>query len=221
MRTWWYSRVLGEGSISEDTSTDGQLLDAWRSGDRDAGNELVRRHTPALYRFFSRRAEDSVADLTQRTFLACVERRDRLPAEISFRAYLLGIARKKLLHHYRKKEREGRAMAVERESPLDSIRSPSGRAAAQEQQRLLLTALRTLPGELQMTIELYYWEGLRLAEIGRVFEIPEGTVKSRLTRARELLRKGISDAAADPALRQSTLDDLDQWAASLREPDPN
>ncbi|MEZ4372915.1 MAG: sigma-70 family RNA polymerase sigma factor [Polyangiaceae bacterium] len=47
----------------------------------------------------------------------------------------------------------------------------------------LVEALQRLPLDLQMAIELYYWEELSVAELAEALEIPAGTVKSRLHRA--------------------------------------
>lgn len=202
--------------ITDTRRTDFDLLNAWRAGDKKAGNELVRRHNSTLYRFFKYRAPEALADLTQATFLACVESRDRAPAG-SFGAYLLGIARHKLLHYLRKRQREDRAYDRAKTVPMDSIRTASRAAHMHQQQRMLLTALRGLPMDLQLTIELHYWEGLTLAEVAQVLEIPEGTVKSRLNRARAGLRDRIAALAESPELRKSTLDNLERWARSLRD----
>jgi RNA polymerase sigma-70 factor (ECF subfamily) len=196
--------------------TDIDLLTAWRQGDKRSGNELVRRHFTTLYRFYRNKVDDNIADLMQRTFLACVEARDRVPEDVSFRAYLLGIARNKLLHHFRKRHREDRALRREELTPADAPGSPSRVMAIQQEQRLLLRAMRALPLDLQIAVELFYWEELKIAEIASVLEVPEGTVKSRLARAKTLLRTLIVDAAITEDLRRSTVDNLEVWARSLR-----
>ena len=78
-------------------SDDLDLLEAWRAGDKEAAGTLLRRHFSRVFQFFRSKLDDHVDDLTQRTFMACVEARERLRPEVSFRAYLLGIARKQLL----------------------------------------------------------------------------------------------------------------------------
>ena len=77
-------------------------------------------------------------------------------------------------------------------------------------------ALRRLPVDLQITIELHYWEEMELEDIGKVLEIPGGTVKSRLFRARKLLREQVEQLEAGDALRESTVRDLDGWMRSMR-----
>jgi DNA-directed RNA polymerase specialized sigma24 family protein len=56
-------------------ATDIELLEAWRGGDRRAGEQLFERHYAAVARFFRNKLEFGVDDLIQRTFLACVEGR--------------------------------------------------------------------------------------------------------------------------------------------------
>ena len=109
-------------------ASDTELLDAWRNGDDKAGNQLVRRHFDALFRFFRSRIDDHVADLVQQTFLGCVESRERIPPE-GFRPYLFGIARKKLLMHLRGSHRRGKVIAevdatgVDAQAAYDMIKS--------------------------------------------------------------------------------------------------
>jgi RNA polymerase sigma-70 factor (ECF subfamily) len=202
--------------VEEREESDVELLTLWRAGDERAGNALVRRHFAALYRFFRNKVDESPKDLMQRTFLTCVEVLDRVPDDISFRTYLLGIARNKLLHHWRGQERQRRAMRTAASLDRDVPGSPSWAVALAQEQRLLLRALRRLPLDLQITLELFYWEELAVGEIARVVDIPAGTVKSRLHRARELLRESIVELAESEDLRRTTVEGLDGWVTSLQ-----
>ncbi|MBK8720375.1 MAG: sigma-70 family RNA polymerase sigma factor [Deltaproteobacteria bacterium] len=89
--------------------------------------------------------------------------------------------------------------------------------ARQQEQRLLLRALRALPLELQVAIELFYWEQLTTQEIAEIMDVPQGTAKSRLRRAREELEGKIRELAENPALVESTMVAFDRWAASIRD----
>jgi RNA polymerase sigma-70 factor (ECF subfamily) len=203
--------------MSADRS-DAALLEAWRAGDAPAGNLLVRRHFASVYRFlWNKIDEQSLDDVVQATFLACVSARDRLRDDDAFRSYVLGIARLELLKHLRKRGRHDRAMIVRERQPATSVISPSGQVVRHQEHRLLLEALRAIPLDLQIVLELYYWEALPVAQVADVLDVPAGTVKSRLSRAREALREQIGKLAADPAVRESTLTALDRWATSLRE----
>jgi RNA polymerase sigma-70 factor (ECF subfamily) len=203
--------------VSDD---DFELLERWRAGDAAAGQQLVRRHTRSLHRFFASKAPDALDDLVQATFLACVESRDRFRHGSSFRTFVLGVARKVLLKHYRKRMRHDRAMAVEEASADSLTPSPSFSAALREEVRLLLAALRRIPIDQQIAVELFYWEGLSVAEVAEVLEIAAGTVKSRLARAREALRDEILAGHAPADLARSTAEELERWAAELRRTPP-
>lgn len=194
---------------------DAELLARWRAGDPAAGSALVRRHVATLARFFRGKAVD-VADVVQQTLTACVQAKSRVPDGLEFRAYLLGIARNVLLHDLRRRGRKPEPQGLD-DLPLaaPSALSPSRAVAAREERRLLLRALRRLPYDLQWLIELHYWEGLRQDDVAAVLEVPPGTIKSRLSRAKKLLRAEIEALEADPGLRASTVDDLDRWAREL------
>ena len=198
---------------------EGQLLEAWRAGDTEAGSALLRRYFATLSRFFRYKVpEGARADLIQRTMLGAVESRDRVPEGLPFRVYLLGIARRSLADWYRKGERSVKGRdAVQRREVEPSVESPSAVLVENEEQRILLAALRRLELDLQIIVELFYWEELNTQEIGQVLDIPRGTVKSRLRRAREALHREIEFVAETPALCQSTVDNLGGWARALKQ----
>jgi RNA polymerase sigma-70 factor (ECF subfamily) len=198
---------------SDEADTD--LLKRWQAGDEDAGNALVERHFRTVYRFFRRKSDHGAEDLTQRTFLACLESRARLDDVRSFRAFLLGIARNVYLVDQRTRGRLDKRMDRLAHEPEPSRVSPSKAAAANQEQRLLLKALRMLSIDHQLVIELHYWEHLSTAEISEVVEVPQGTVKWRLSKAREALREALESLADDPVVKESTMTNLEKWAASI------
>jgi RNA polymerase sigma-70 factor (ECF subfamily) len=200
-----------------DDRSDRELLEAWRSGDNESGNTLLVRHFAAVYRFFAGKVSTGVQDLVQQTFLACVERGDGFRGEGSFRSYLLGIARHKFIDHLRSKHGLRNEIELESRSLAGLLGSPSQVAANRQEQRVLLAALRRLPLDLQVALELHYWEEMSTAEIAEVLDVPRGTVKTRLHRAREQLRQVIAEVAGSDALAAATLANLEQWARSLRE----
>ena len=163
------------------------LVSAWRAGDRGAGDTLIRRHLEAILRFFRTKLGDDVEDLVQRTFLDLLE----VDAQVvSVRATLFTIAKRRLVDHLR--QSYARAGAVELDPSLsvaDLGTSPSGAVARNQQEQLLGAALRSIPLEYQIALELAYWEELSGAEIAQILGIAEPTVRSRLTRAREALRE--------------------------------
>jgi RNA polymerase sigma factor (sigma-70 family) len=195
--------------------SDYELLERWEHGALDAGNELFERYFDEVYRFFEHKADQDAPDLVQRTFLACLQSRSRFQKNSSFRTYLYGIARNLLHSYWRHKKRA--LFDVGASTLLDLAPSPSSVIAARHEQRLLLEALRSIPLDLQIALELYYWEELDAPELAQVLEIPEGTVRSRLRRAREALERRLAQLEASPERLASTLANLDGWARRLRD----
>jgi len=194
-------------------ATDLDLLDAWRGGDVRAGDVLFRRYFAQLSRFFRNKADIGVEDLIQSTFLASVAGRDSFREASSFRTYLFAIARHNLYAHYR---RQGREIDFVQTSVVDLGASPSGPLTRHEEAATLLRALRAIPLEFQIVLELTYWEGMKGPEIAEVLAIPANTVRSRLARARDALRQALAQSIREPGLLRATLADLDGWAESLR-----
>lgn len=189
------------------------LLDRWRAGDRAAGNELFQRHFDSLYRFLSRKIDGDAADLVQRTLLGCVEARDRFRGEASFRTFLFAIARNELYGFWRQRKKNNN-LDFSVSSLEDLGPTPSRVVAKRRDQVLLLEALHHIPLDLQIAIELHYWEGMRGPELARVLEIPEGTVRSRVRRAKEALRAKMTELAG--VEQQFSDDDVESSMCSLR-----
>ena len=194
-----------------------QLLEAWRGGDRRAGEQLFERHFDAVARFFRNKVNDGIDDLIQRTFLACVEGKDRFRGEASFRTFLFAVAHNVLSKHYRSKRRHGDRIDFGVTSVHDLAPSPSVVIGKHHEHRVLLKALRRIPLEHQIVLELYYWERQTAAEVAQVLDVPEGTARTRIRRAKQLLEEQMNRLVEDKALLESTLVNLDSWAASLRD----
>lgn len=193
------------------------LLARWRRGDAAAGDALFKSHFVGIYRFFTSKVGPDAEELTQRTFLALAENRDDMREDSNFRAYAFGIARNQVLMHFRRLGR-GHETDIESQSVADlSVDGLETGLRKGEELRLLLRAMQRIPLDFQIALELYYWEDMATAEIAEVLGISPGTVKSRLWRGREMLRKEIERVDAPDALRQSTLQNLNRWIEALRE----
>lgn len=196
--------------------SDAELLRAWRAGDRGAGSTLFSRHFEAVYRFFRNKLDGDIEDLVQRTFVACVEGRERFREESSFRTYLFGIAHHVLLDQLRRKYRASAALDLDVNSAVDLGASPLSILVDQREQTVLLQALRRIPLTSQVILELYFWERVTGAELGTLLGVVEDTARSRLRKAKQQLAAMIRRVEADPALQASTLSGLEQWAAQIR-----
>lgn len=177
---------------------DNQLLERWRGNDKQAGDALVSRHFQSVHRFFRNKVSRDVDDLVQQTFLACVEGRERFQQTASFRTYLFAIARFQLYAYYQR-GRDRASLDFGTTSVRDLSPSPTGQLACQQDRRLLLEALRCIPVDMQIALELAYWEELSGPEIALVLSIPESTVYSRIRRARERLREALLELGCAPA----------------------
>jgi RNA polymerase sigma-70 factor (ECF subfamily) len=186
------------------------LLAAWRAGDARAGDGLVRHYGPQVIRFFADKVRDfEVDDLAQQTWEALIHARDRFvvpgeevtagePIAATFRAYLYGTARFVLFAHFRKKAR-----AAQFDPSLSSLEdlspSPSRQASVHAKLEQLAAALRKLPLDLQILLELRYAQEMTSVEIAAVYQIPKNTAKSRLRVAKERLDAQLARMGLGPA----------------------
>lgn len=201
--------------------SDHELLEAWSGGDASAGQVLVKRHVGSVYGFFRNKLEGDVDDIVQRTFVACLESLPRFRAEASFRTYLFAIARNTLLMELRTRYRGPTVVDASTDSVFDlgSRADPSlpSSIEGRRQQVLLLRALRHMPLDDQIALELFYWEGLSSREIGEVLGRPDATVRTQLRRARQRLDTTIAELGEDAGLVTSTTDGFENWVARVRE----
>jgi RNA polymerase sigma factor (sigma-70 family) len=200
-----------------DGDTEIELLAQWQAGSDRAGDLLLRRCFPLLYRFFINKVGDATDDLVQQTLIAALRHREKILDSGAFRMYLLKIARSRLYDHLRALRRHAGHVDDDFEhvsvaAAGTSNTSRFGRAQAAVQVR---DSLRRLPVDLQLVVELHYWEEHSTAQIAELLDIAQGTVKSRLRRAREALEQDLgASAEATEALLGRARPDVDADAAS-------
>ena len=178
------------------------LLAAWQAGDTRAGDALARHYGAPVARFFAEKVREcEVDDLVQQTWEAMIHARDRFAADgealTSFRAYLYGTARLVLFGHFRKRVRAQQfdpgVSSLEDLSP-----SPSQQMSAHVKLARLATALRKLPLEMQVLLELRYGHEMTSAEIAAVHGIPRNTAKTRLRVAKQRLDAALARMGIAP-----------------------
>ena len=197
-------------------TADRQLLERWRAGDRRAGNQLFQRHFDAVSAFFETKVQRDVEELVQATFMACVQNIDSFRRESSFRTFLFAIARRKLYRYYRSKRRHGDKLDFHLTSVAELKTGVRTNLGKEEDQQHLLHALSALPVEQQILLELHYWEEMDAAALAEVFDVTPSTVRSRLHRARNALRKLVEKQTQLPLTVTRSVEDFDQWARRVR-----
>ncbi len=184
-----------------EAETDLQLLSQWCEGSDRAGDLLLRRCWPLLYRFFINKIGDATDDLVQQTLIGCFKHRDKILESGAFRMYLLKIARSRLYDYLRAVRRRAGYIDddFEQLSVAQTMTSGTSRVGRAQAAMQIRDALRRLPVDLQLVVELHYWEEQSTAEIAEALELAQGTVKSRLRRAREHLEGELGAKADDVA----------------------
>lgn len=164
------------------------------AGDRDAFAALFRRRQATVYRFSRQMlgARDAAEDVTQETFIALAENAGRFDAARgSVTTYLYGIARHLILQRHRRNRlrREIELDAVANDDlPLagDSGDPMEAIARAQLTQRIRV-AILSLPVHYREAVVLCELHGLSYEDAAAVARCPVGTIRSRLSRGRQML----------------------------------
>lgn len=177
--------------------SDFALLDAWRHGDRDAGEQLFEHYFDAILGYFARRAGPDAEDLTQRTFLACLEHREHIRGDASFRTFLFAVAHNVLFRHLRGKHVHDDRTDGSTSGIFDVSPSSSAVLAVCEEREEIHEALSRLEPVHRRVLELYYWERCTSAQIASKLGVPHGTARTRLRRARGLLRTELERVRPD------------------------
>lgn len=169
-------------------ATDDELLARWRAGDATAGQLLFARYLGAMYRYFRWKCPAEADDLVQATFCACLQARQRFRGDAAFRTYLFTIARHELYRALRARRRAAGPERAELALLAEPGVAPARRLAHDQEQRRLVALVHQLPHGSRTLLELRYWDGLAIAQLGRRFGASVVTIRSRLYRARKRLR---------------------------------
>lgn len=161
--------------------------------------EIFERHYAAIRIYAWRRLPGERADdIASETFVLAFQRRDRFDAQTgSARGWLFGIATNLVRRHWRAEERRLRAYARALQpatAPADEVEA---RLDAQRLRNVLAAALADLPRRDRDVLLLHAWGDLSHAEIAAALGIADGTVRSRLFRARAALRERIGAIGED------------------------
>ena len=181
-----------------DARADELLVLRCQLGERQAFDGLIDRWAVPLHRHVLRvTGEADVADeLTQDIWLRVLQGIVRLREPARFRPWLFGIAHRVLMDRFRRRY----AAPHDAETDLDTIAdpepvaSPERMAAAQDVER----NLHRLPVLEREVLTLFYLDELTIPEVALALDVPPGTVKSRLFRARKQLRSALANEELMP-----------------------
>ncbi|TFV45992.1 RNA polymerase sigma factor [Blastococcus sp. TF02A-35] len=174
--------------------TDAELM-ARSLADPEAFAPLFDRHAATVHRYLGRRVGELADDLVSETFLVAFRRRAAYrPDHVEVRPWLLGIATNLVHGHVRTEQRRYRALAREAARPVGQAADPGDSADRLDAEALrgpLAAALAKLKAHDRDALLLLAWGQLGYEEIAAVLDVPVGTVRSRLHRARRQTRAAL------------------------------
>ncbi|MFV2197683.1 RNA polymerase sigma factor [Nocardiopsis sp. LOL_012] len=172
--------------MSGDERRDGLLVVRCQLGEREAFRELVERWHAPLWRYLRSVADSSdlADDLAQEAWVAVLRGLPRLRRPERFAPWLFTIARRAVTDHLRRAYRDPRTLAEEPED-VAAGDDPFGGVLTAMQVEAGLSGLPPLEREV---LVLFHLQDLPLADCAEILGVPPGTVKSRLHRARRMLR---------------------------------
>jgi RNA polymerase sigma factor (sigma-70 family) len=179
--------------------TDGEAIAASLTEPRAFG-VVFERHFGVILRYLRRRLDDQPAEeATAQTFFVAFDERGRFDRErADARPWLFGIATNVARRHRRSEVRELRAVAALAGETTTADDGAEAKLDAERMRGALARCLADLPAEESDVLYLLVWAELDQPEIAAALEIPLGTVKSRLSRARKRLREALDLPQPDP-----------------------
>ncbi|MEZ4451100.1 MAG: RNA polymerase sigma factor [Nannocystaceae bacterium] len=196
----------------------------WRDGDDDAGRRVYDALASDVTTFLRNKAYDKqiVEDLVQDTFIKV--RSAISSINTTARGYVLGVAYNTLCHHIRGRQRgdrKHRALGAEVEVGAYVIGEheldPEYILGLKRERKLLMKALRRIPLDDQVVIELYYLQGLSRVDIAEILDVPVGTMAGRLRRGRKRLSDKIVALESSLEVLASTSKSFSAWLDELAE----
>ncbi len=186
------------------TFADNALIVAYLKGDDYAFKVLVDRYQDRLVNYIYNliRDYDQAVDISQETFIRVFRHAHRYKGNYQFSTWIYRIATNLALDEMRRRKRKGFFLtqrlfgnSEQGETEIqvsDNRPSPEAHLGSKEKARLLRTAIDSLPPRYRLVFVLKEVQELSLEETGNVLNLRVGTVKSRLHRAKRILRDKLS-----------------------------
>jgi RNA polymerase sigma-70 factor (ECF subfamily) len=178
----------------EAAAPDARLVEAALQGDRDAFGDLVVRYQDRLFNTLLRIAgsREDAADAVQDAFVQAYLKLESFRGDAQFFTWLYRIAMNMALTRRRRRRPAGSLEAAKSsagEEPMDAAAGPDSRLLATERAEQVQSALADLGEQHRKILVLRELEGCSYEVIADILELPVGTVRSRLFRARLQLRE--------------------------------
>ncbi|MBN1153959.1 sigma-70 family RNA polymerase sigma factor [candidate division KSB1 bacterium] len=168
-------------------------------GDQQAYTLILKRYRATIYNLIYKmvRNREETEDLVQEAFIKAFASLDSFNEEYAFSTWLYKIAINNCIDHFRKRRLktfsidtpiQSRDGEITREFS-DSTFSPDNKILSREKNELIAEAIEKLPEKYRTSILLRHKEERSYEEISQILGIPLGTVKARIFRAREMLKK--------------------------------
>ena len=187
--------------MTEESSTDKQLVERVQRGDKRAFDLLVLKYQHRIVGLVGRylRDQDEVQDVTQEAFIKAYRALPRFRGDSAFYTWLYRIAINTAKNHLVSRSRRPPDTDVDvdfadgayQESLSDMV-NPENSLATDQLEAVVYKAIDDLAEDLKVAVTLREFEGLSYEEIADVMECPVGTVRSRIFRAREAIEKKIA-----------------------------
>jgi len=193
-------------NISVEDMDDHQLLAATLTGDETAFAELTRRYRNQITNYVYRMLDDydRAVDLAQETFVRVYVNAERYQATYSFSTYIYRIAHNLAISELRQRKRrrtiplptffsdkDSEEMEVEIEDQKQVLADDA--MIGNERRQAVARAISSLPEKYRAALVLCHLEEKSYEEISEVLGLPVGTVKSRINRARNLLKEKLRE----------------------------
>ena len=199
--------ALAASANSARSTAEIQFIERLQSGEAEAFDVLVTRYSADVYALLYRLTENAeeAGDLTQETFFSALKAIKKFRGEADLKTWLFRIAVNESRNRFRWWKRRNRHNTIsfdapvgETETPLSEsfssdLPNPEENTLRHEREKVLKKALLELPDVFRETIILCDIEGLSYEEIAQTLEINIGTVKSRIARGRDELRRKLKD----------------------------
>ncbi len=197
--------IIYDSSLPVAQMDDHMLIAGTREGDELAFQELVNRYRNPITNFVYRMLNDydRAVDLAQETFVRVYMNVERYQANYSFSTYIYRIASNLAISDLRQRKRrrlvpipsffDKDGDEVEIELPDERTIHPDDTMIHEERRLAIAKAIATLPEKYRTAVVLRDVEGRSYEEISAVLELSDGTVKSRINRARNLLKEKLRE----------------------------